>query len=78
MTDTKNIGIVLFPDVEELDAIGPWEVLAVWDFRVFPRHDEAWTPRGGRTHESKQLAADSVVICSGGGWASLGGQRSEA
>jgi hypothetical protein len=25
-----------------------------------------------------QLAADSVVICSGGGWASLGGQRSKA
>jgi transcriptional regulator GlxA family with amidase domain len=28
--DTKHIGIVLFPDVEELDAIGPWEVLAFW------------------------------------------------
>lgn len=27
---TKHIGIVLFPDVEELDAIGPWEVLAFW------------------------------------------------
>lgn len=26
----KNIGIVLFDGVEELDAIGPWEVLATW------------------------------------------------
>ena len=25
-----HLGIVLFPDVEELDAIGPWEVLAWW------------------------------------------------
>jgi transcriptional regulator GlxA family with amidase domain len=27
---TKTIGIVLFDDVEELDAVGPWEVLAAW------------------------------------------------
>ncbi|BBY60559.1 DJ-1/PfpI family protein [Mycolicibacterium sarraceniae] len=27
---TKNIGIVLFDGVEELDAIGPWEVLSTW------------------------------------------------
>lgn len=26
----KHIGIVLFPDVEELDAVGPWEVLSYW------------------------------------------------
>ncbi|MEI7714537.1 MAG: DJ-1/PfpI family protein [Mycobacterium sp.] len=26
----KNIGIVLFDGVEELDAIGPWEVLSTW------------------------------------------------
>lgn len=30
MTTTKNIGILLFDDVEELDAVGPWEVLAEW------------------------------------------------
>lgn len=28
--DTRKIGILLFPDVEELDAIGPWEVLSYW------------------------------------------------
>lgn len=35
MTAAKHIGIVLFPDVEELDAVGPWEVLATWT-RSFP------------------------------------------
>ncbi|MET0187603.1 MAG: DJ-1/PfpI family protein [Pseudonocardia sediminis] len=29
----NHIGIVLFDDVEELDAIGPWEVLAFWTER---------------------------------------------
>jgi transcriptional regulator GlxA family with amidase domain len=32
---TKHIGILLFPDVEELDAVGPWEVLAFWT-RTWP------------------------------------------
>ncbi len=31
----RHIGIVLFPDVEELDVVGPWEVLAAWT-RSFP------------------------------------------
>lgn len=31
----KHLGIVLFPDAEELDAIGPWEVLAFWT-RSYP------------------------------------------
>jgi transcriptional regulator GlxA family with amidase domain len=35
MDAVKHIGIVLFPDVEELDAIGPWEVLSAWT-RYFP------------------------------------------
>ena len=28
--DTRHIGILLFDDVEELDAVGPYEVLAQW------------------------------------------------
>jgi transcriptional regulator GlxA family with amidase domain len=32
----KHIGIVLFPDVEELDAVGPWEVLSFWT-ATFPQ-----------------------------------------
>jgi transcriptional regulator GlxA family with amidase domain len=27
---TQRLGILLFDDVEELDAVGPWEVLAAW------------------------------------------------
>jgi transcriptional regulator GlxA family with amidase domain len=30
MESMKTIGIFLFDDVEELDAVGPWEVLANW------------------------------------------------
>jgi transcriptional regulator GlxA family with amidase domain len=30
MTGPKQIGIVLFDDVEELDVVGPWEVLSFW------------------------------------------------
>jgi transcriptional regulator GlxA family with amidase domain len=32
---TRHIAIVLFDGVEELDAVGPWEVLAFWT-RAFP------------------------------------------
>lgn len=28
--EEKHLGILLFPDVEELDAVGPWEVLSFW------------------------------------------------
>jgi transcriptional regulator GlxA family with amidase domain len=35
MAPVKHLGIVLFPDVEELDAVGPWEVLSAWT-RSFP------------------------------------------
>ncbi|MER6691501.1 DJ-1/PfpI family protein [Streptomyces minutiscleroticus] len=37
--DTRKIGILLFPDVEELDAVGPWEVLSYWT-RTFP--EDGW------------------------------------
>ena len=30
LQEVKDIGILLFNDVEELDAIGPWEVLSYW------------------------------------------------
>ena len=45
---TRTIGILLFDDVEELDAVGPWEVLAAWT-TYFP--DDGWAvttlSRGG-------------------------------
>ena len=38
--DPHHIGILLFDDVEELDAVGPWEVLAWWT-RAFPEDGRA-------------------------------------
>ncbi|BEP12772.1 DJ-1/PfpI family protein [Acidothermaceae bacterium B102] len=40
LTGMNYIGIVLFPDVEELDAVGPWEVLSHWA-QVYP--EDGWT-----------------------------------
>ena len=39
-TATKHIGILLFDDVEELDAVGPWEILANWTL-TYPQ--DGWT-----------------------------------
>jgi transcriptional regulator GlxA family with amidase domain len=30
MTEPRHIGIFFFPEMEELDAVGPWEILAAW------------------------------------------------
>lgn len=40
--EPRHIGILLFPEVEELDAIGPWEVLAYWT-RAHPEDGYAVT-----------------------------------
>jgi transcriptional regulator GlxA family with amidase domain len=37
---TRHIGILLFNDVEELDAVGPWEVLANWTLN---HPQDGWT-----------------------------------
>jgi len=39
-TSSRHIGIVLFDDVEELDAVGPWEVLSHWTLQ-YPQ--DGWT-----------------------------------
>jgi transcriptional regulator GlxA family with amidase domain len=54
--ESKQIGIVLFDGVEELDAVGPWEVLADWA-HIGPEDGYAVTtlaPDGG------------TVTCAGG------------
>ena len=53
-----RIGILLFEDVEELDAVGPWEVLAYWT-RTFPQDGYAITcmsPRGQPVTAAKGLS----------------------
>lgn len=58
MYPARQIGIFLFPEVEELDAIGPWEVLAFWT-KTWP--DDGWevftfSERGGETRCAKGLS----------------------
>lgn len=55
--EPRQIGIVLFDDVEELDAVGPWEVLSHWA-RTHPEDGWAVTtlsPRGGLVRCAKGL-----------------------
>jgi hypothetical protein len=53
-TSTRHIGLLLFDDVEELDAVGPWEVLSYWTLhhpetagpsRACPATEPRWSPR---------------------------------
>ena len=39
-TATEHLGILLFDDVEELDAVGPWEILSNWTLS-YPQ--DGWT-----------------------------------
>ena len=53
----RTIGIVCFDDMEELDAVGPWEVLAYWTHYFA---DDGWTVttlsrEGGRVRCAKGL-----------------------
>ena len=41
-TGPRHMGILLFPEVEELDAIGPWEVISYWT-RLHPEDGYAVT-----------------------------------
>lgn len=59
--DPKQIGILLFTDVEELDAIGPWEVLSYWT-RTFPDDGYAVTTisaTGGLVECAKGLVVEA-------------------
>jgi transcriptional regulator GlxA family with amidase domain len=56
-TPRRQIGIVLFDGVEELDAVGPWEVLSYWT-HAFPDDGYAvftLSPAGGQVQCKKGL-----------------------
>ncbi len=55
----KHIGILLFDDVEELDAVGPWEVLAYWT-RNHP--EDGWTVSLISADGGSVTAAKGMVI----------------
>lgn len=57
----KQIGIVLFTDVEELDALGPWEVLSFWT-HSYPDDGYAvscLSPSGGLVRCAKGLTVQA-------------------
>ena len=75
----RHIGLLLFDGVEELDAVGPWEVLASWTQR---HPEDGWTistfSRGGEpvvaakglrisAHQSRQEAPALDVLIHPGG-----------
>ena len=41
---TKTFGILLFPEAEELDFVGPWEVFTMFG-KYMPAGAEAWHGR---------------------------------
>ncbi|GAA2485474.1 DJ-1/PfpI family protein [Actinocorallia cavernae] len=57
MTDTLTFGVLLFDDVEELDVVGPWEVLGFWASHVATVSVQALTvgPQTGMVRGSKGL-----------------------
>ncbi|MER7780065.1 DJ-1/PfpI family protein [Streptomyces sp. NPDC096191] len=65
MSDTLTIGVLLFEDVEELDAVGPWEVLGFWASHIATASARVLTvaPRCGVVRGSKGLGlvADHAV-----------------
>ncbi len=76
---TRRIGILAFPDMEELDAIGPYEILAAWtrpwpddgwDVVLFSRDGQPVTCAKGLTVQAQASAADvgplDVLIHPGG------------
>ncbi len=57
MDTARHIGIFLFADVEEFDAVGPWEVLSFWT-RTWP--EDGWrvvtfSEQGGEVRCAKGL-----------------------
>ncbi|MEU2736130.1 DJ-1/PfpI family protein [Streptomyces sp. NPDC007095] len=57
MSDTLTIGVLLFEDVEELDVVGPWEVLGFWAAHIAssPVQVLAVGPEAGVVRGSKGL-----------------------
>jgi transcriptional regulator GlxA family with amidase domain len=64
-SDAKHIGVLLFDDVEELDAVGPWEVLAGWT-QSYP--EDGWTVSCLSRDGKPVTAAQGLVIGAHDAW----------
>ena len=59
MPSTRHIGLLLFDGVEELDAVGPWEVLAHWT-QAYPQ--DGWSVSCLSADGSPITAAKGLLI----------------
>lgn len=66
---TSTIGILLFDDFEELDAVGPWEVLAYWT-RTHP--EDGWTVTTFSRDGEPVRAAKGLTIMAAHSYDSIG------
>ena len=62
----RTIGILVFDGLEELDAIGPWEVLAAWT-RQWP--DDGWSVTTISEHGGLVRCAKGLVLQAEHSWA---------
>lgn len=61
MNASRHVGVLLFPEVEELDAVGPWEVLSYWT-RSFPEDGydlSTFSRQGGPVECAKGLVIEA-------------------
>jgi transcriptional regulator GlxA family with amidase domain len=62
MSKLQNFGFLLFPDLEELDLVGPWEIINVWrDLFGEPEKCLTVSETGGmiRCRKGLQIVADT-------------------
>jgi transcriptional regulator GlxA family with amidase domain len=59
MNDTHHIGLFLFDGVEELDAVGPWEVLSQW---TLEHPDDGWNVTCVSTDGAPVLGAKGLTL----------------
>lgn len=62
MKKIQNFGFLVFPDLEELDLVGPWEIINVWrEFYGGPENCLTVSETGGaiRCRKGLQLVADT-------------------
>lgn len=62
----RHIGVLLFDGVEELDAVGPWEVLAYWTQQ---HPEDGWTVSCLSADGEPVTAAKSLVLGAHHSWA---------
>jgi transcriptional regulator GlxA family with amidase domain len=55
----RQIGVVLFEGVEELDAVGPWEVLSTWTLQ---HPEDGWTVTCVSGDDTSVRAAKGLVL----------------